>query len=87
LENRDQSLKNIGIIEEQDTLNRKAQVATDNNEQHIQRTPNEEKNVEEPVLGVLDIDSAQLDSFDETDRRGLEACAKIIVHACDWNYY
>ena len=37
------------------------------------------------VVGVLDIDSPDLARFDEADRAGLEAFARILERACDWD--
>ena len=37
----------------------------------------------EPV-GVLDLDSTVLDTFDDEDLRGLERIAEILGDACDW---
>lgn len=34
------------------------------------------------VIAVLDIDSAELDSFDDTDRQNLEKIVEILVKAC-----
>lgn len=36
------------------------------------------------VVGVIDIDCAELDGFDDIDRRGLEAMAATLAKACDW---
>jgi L-methionine (R)-S-oxide reductase len=35
-------------------------------------------------LGVLDIDSVCLSTFDEDDRAGLEKIAELVVRSCDW---
>lgn len=37
------------------------------------------------VVGVLDIDSPLLARFTETDKIGLESCARLLEIACDWN--
>ena len=39
------------------------------------------------VVGVLDIDSPLFARFDQTDRAGLEAFARILEEACDWPAY
>ncbi|KAI8089428.1 GAF domain-like protein [Halteromyces radiatus] len=36
------------------------------------------------LVGVLDIDCQEKEGFDDTDRIGLEAIAKIIVDNCTW---
>ncbi|EXJ54463.1 hypothetical protein A1O7_09803 [Cladophialophora yegresii CBS 114405] len=36
------------------------------------------------VVGVIDIDCAELDGFDEEDQKGLEAIADLLGQACDW---
>lgn len=36
------------------------------------------------VIGVLDIDSPLLARFTESDKIGLEACARLLESACDW---
>lgn len=36
------------------------------------------------VLGVLDIDSAELERFDETDATYLQKIAELVVRGCDW---
>lgn len=36
------------------------------------------------VIGVLDIDSPLLARFAESDKAGLEACARLLETACDW---
>jgi GAF domain-containing protein len=40
----------------------------------------------EKIVGVLDVDSPSLASFDATDARWLEQIASVIEEACDWNY-
>ena len=37
------------------------------------------------VIGVLDIDSPLFARFTETDKIGLEACARLLEYSCDWN--
>ena len=37
------------------------------------------------VVGVLDIDSPDLDRFDAEDQAGLEGFARVLETACDWN--
>ncbi len=37
------------------------------------------------IVGVLDIDSPNLNRFDETDREGLEKAVEIIEKICDFN--
>ena len=36
------------------------------------------------VMGVIDIDCAEFQGFDETDRGGLESLARVLAHSCDW---
>ncbi|KIW93101.1 uncharacterized protein Z519_05706 [Cladophialophora bantiana CBS 173.52] len=36
------------------------------------------------VVGVIDVDCAQLDGFDEQDREGLERVAALLGSSCDW---
>jgi len=43
--------------------------------------------IEWQVLGVIDIDSNQLNTFDESDRVGLERVAREIASKCDWNLF
>jgi len=38
----------------------------------------------EKVVGVIDIDCAELNGFDEDDQRGLEAIADLLGRSCDW---
>jgi L-methionine (R)-S-oxide reductase len=35
-------------------------------------------------VGVLDLDSTVLGTFDEEDKDGLEGIVKILSEACDW---
>lgn len=35
---------------------------------------------------MLDIDDQELGAFNNEDKEGLEAIAKLIVQACDWNW-
>ncbi|KAK8858832.1 hypothetical protein IAR55_003062 [Kwoniella newhampshirensis] len=37
------------------------------------------------VVGVLDLDSTVLNTFDEDDQKGLESVVKLIQDACDWS--
>ena len=36
------------------------------------------------LLGVLDVDSPLPGRFDEGDREGLEALARLLIAGCDW---
>lgn len=36
------------------------------------------------TVGVLDLDSVVLGTFDEEDRKGLEKIAELIVRSCEW---
>ncbi|MDF2487171.1 MAG: hypothetical protein K0R46_3339 [Herbinix sp.] len=36
------------------------------------------------IVGVLDIDSPELARFDEEDRQGLEAFARVLQEGCNW---
>ena len=38
----------------------------------------------ERLLGVLDVDSPLPGRFDESDREGLEALARLLIAGCDW---
>ena len=38
----------------------------------------------ERLLGVLDVDSPLPGRFDEADREGLEALARLLIAGCDW---
>lgn len=35
-------------------------------------------------IGVIDVDCAEVDGFDEEDKLGLEAVAQLLADACDW---
>lgn len=43
--------------------------------------------VDGEAVGVLDVDSPTLHRFDEADRAGLEALARVLESACDWAGY
>ena len=36
------------------------------------------------VVGVIDIDCAELKGFDDDDTRGLEQLASLLAKYCDW---
>lgn len=36
------------------------------------------------TVGVIDIDCAVIEGFDEVDQRRLEALAKLLAESCDW---
>ncbi|GAB5586037.1 hypothetical protein Unana1_00937 [Umbelopsis nana] len=36
------------------------------------------------LIGVIDIDCEELEGFNDDDKVGLEAVAKVIVESCDW---
>lgn len=36
------------------------------------------------TVGVIDIDCAVVDGFDEVDKQGLESLAQLLVAGCDW---
>lgn len=40
--------------------------------------------VEKKVVGIIDIDCAEANGFDETDRKYLELLAELLARACDW---
>ncbi|KAG8837045.1 hypothetical protein FRC18_010164 [Serendipita sp. 400] len=44
----------------------------------------DDKDVEEVVLGVMDLDSVTLAAFDEEDVSGLERIVEITVSSCKW---
>jgi len=37
-------------------------------------------------VGVFDLDSPNLEQFDETDQRGLEQIVKILENECIWDF-
>lgn len=43
--------------------------------------------VNNSILGVLDIDSPIFNRFDESDREGLEEVVRILVAGCNWDEY
>lgn len=43
-----------------------------------------EKDGEKKVVAIIDVDCAELDGFDETDRKNLEQLAELIGKSCDW---
>lgn len=36
------------------------------------------------VVGVIDIDCAELQGFDELDKESLEQLASLLAECCDW---
>lgn len=36
------------------------------------------------VIGVLDLDSTQLATYNEEDKKGLERVADVLANGCDW---
>jgi L-methionine (R)-S-oxide reductase len=36
------------------------------------------------LVGVIDIDCEELEGFNNDDKVGLEAVAKVIIDSCDW---
>ena len=36
------------------------------------------------VVGVIDIDCANINGFDDVDKEGLEQLAKLLAECCDW---
>lgn len=38
------------------------------------------------VVGVIDVDCAEKNGFDETDRVWLEKLAELIANGCDWPF-
>ena len=36
------------------------------------------------VVGVIDIDCAELKGFDDDDRKGLERLGNLLADCCDW---
>ncbi|WWC62861.1 uncharacterized protein I303_105459 [Kwoniella dejecticola CBS 10117] len=43
------------------------------------------RNSHNAVIGVLDLDSTLLNTFDEDDQRGLERVVRILKDGCDWS--
>lgn len=50
----------------------------------IQTPPSEDGKKERRVVGIIDIDCAVAEGFDEVDKRFLEQLAELIGKACDW---
>lgn len=36
------------------------------------------------TVGVIDVDCAVVDGFDEADKQGLESLAQLLAAGCDW---
>lgn len=36
------------------------------------------------VVAIIDIDCAEIEGFDEVDRRALEELAALLARSCDW---
>ena len=36
------------------------------------------------TVGVIDVDCAVMDGFDEVDKQGLESLAHLLAEGCDW---
>jgi len=36
------------------------------------------------AVGVIDVDCAVVDGFDEVDKQGLESLAQLLAAGCDW---
>ncbi|KKY39963.1 putative gaf domain nucleotide-binding protein [Diaporthe ampelina] len=47
-------------------------------------SPEEGGHVEKKVVGIIDIDCAEKNGFDETDKKYLEELAALLGRACDW---
>lgn len=41
-------------------------------------------NAQGKVIGVLDLDSTVKSTFDDEDRKGLEAIVEVLKNGCDW---
>ena len=50
----------------------------------IQTPLSEDGKQERRVVGIIDIDCAVPEGFDEVDKRFLEQLAELIGKACDW---
>jgi len=50
----------------------------------IQTPVSKDGNKERRFVGIIDIDCAVVEGFDEVDRRFLEQLAELIGKACDW---
>jgi L-methionine (R)-S-oxide reductase len=48
------------------------------------QTPASENGSERRLVGIIDIDCAVVEGFNEVDRRFLEQLAEFIGKACDW---
>ena len=48
------------------------------------QTPESGDGEEGKLVGIIDIDCAVVNGFDEVDKRFLEQFAKLIGKACDW---
>jgi L-methionine (R)-S-oxide reductase len=36
------------------------------------------------VMAIIDIDCAEIQGFDEVDKRALEELAELLTHSCNW---
>lgn len=36
------------------------------------------------MVAVIDVDSTEVETFDDEDRKALEALAAVLADACDW---
>jgi L-methionine (R)-S-oxide reductase len=36
------------------------------------------------VMAIIDIDCAEIQGFDEVDKRALEELAELLAHSCNW---
>ena len=50
----------------------------------IQTPVSKNGNKERRLVGIIDIDCAAVEGFDEVDKRFLEQLAELIGKACDW---
>lgn len=50
----------------------------------IQTLAGEDGKLETKLVGIIDIDCAVADGFDEVDKQFLERLAALIGEACDW---
>lgn len=49
------------------------------------RIPSTTSGGDDRIVGVLDLDSTSLRTFDDEDAKGLEGITRILRDACDWS--
>lgn len=48
-------------------------------------SPTEGGHVDKKLVAIIDVDCAEADGFDDTDRAYLEELAGLLGRACDWS--